>query len=122
MRKVMLLAAVAATLALSGCFSSGTKVSDEQVASLEKGKTTYDQVVAKLGKPQAVTTMSNGGKIAVYMFSKGSANAASYIPIAGAFVGGASGDSRSVTMTFNAAGTLVDYTTAESHVESNHGL
>lgn len=119
MRKVMIIAAM---LALTGCFSSGTKVTADQVASLQKGTTTYDQVVAKLGKPQSVSTQSTGNKIAVYLFSKASANAASYIPIAGAFVGGATGESTLVTMTFNAAGTLVDYTSTESHVETNHGL
>ncbi|EGX99985.1 hypothetical protein AZA_56424 [Nitrospirillum viridazoti Y2] len=119
MRKVL---GVLAMLTVAGCVSSGTKVTADQMATLEKGKSTYTEVVSRLGQPTAVSTMANGGKVAVYSFTTASADAASYIPVVGLFAGGATAHGSTVTMTFNAAGVLADYQTTETNVKTHTGL
>ncbi len=42
---------------LAGCTSTGVKVESNQVAKLQKGVTTEQEVVAMLGKPTAITVL-----------------------------------------------------------------
>jgi len=64
---------IIAAVILSGCSSldsvQGTKVSDNQLASFVKGKTTKDEVVATLGGPQDIK-LEGGKQILVYKYQK----------------------------------------------------
>ncbi|MDG3442426.1 hypothetical protein [Nitrospirillum amazonense] len=119
MRKVILLAAI---LALGGCVSSGTEVKSDQLATLEKGKTTYAEAVARLGTPNSVTTMAGGKKMVMYMFTKATPNAATFIPVVGLFAGGAHGQSSTVIMTFGANDVLEEYTASTGQSDAHVGL
>jgi hypothetical protein len=114
--KVNIVGVVLAAVMLAGCVSSGTKVDASQMASFEKGKTTYAQVVQALGPPVSVTNTSDGTRIAVYSYVHSQARAASFIPVVGLFAGGADAQSQAVTFTFGPDGTLKDYSTTTSNV------
>src|ERR1035437_6985275 len=64
---------IIAAVILSGCSSldyvQGTKVSNNQLGSFEKGKTTKDEVVAALGGPQDIK-LEGGKQILVYKYQK----------------------------------------------------
>ena len=51
---------VAAALGLSACVATGKKVTQEQVSRFQKGKTTYQEVIADLGEPTNSTLHSDG--------------------------------------------------------------
>lgn len=86
---------------LAACVSSGTKVTSEQIAAFEIGKTTEAQVIAALGKPNSVTVLSDGSRTDVYLYSAAHATAASYVPIVGLFAGGAKGSSNAAVFMFD---------------------
>src|SRR5947209_9094497 len=89
--------ALFATVALAGCVSAGTRVTDEQASKFERGKTTYDQVVRALGPPNAVVSNSDGTRTISYVFLTARPRPATFIPIVGLFAGGAHSESNTAT-------------------------
>ncbi|GGF00723.1 hypothetical protein GCM10011611_02900 [Aliidongia dinghuensis] len=112
--------AAAASVAVAGCMSSGTEVKQEQLADLQKGKTTYAEVVSKFGPPNSSTVTSEGAKIISYVHTETQAKAATFIPIVGAFAGGATGKMTNVTMTFDSSGVLQNYTAGQTSTDVNN--
>ena len=51
---VMRTIAIVALVALAGCATTGREISSAQMTSMEKGKTTYAEVVARLGNQDAM--------------------------------------------------------------------
>jgi hypothetical protein len=85
------------------------------------GRTTYAEVVAALGTPNAVNIASTGRRVAVYAHTEAAARAETYIPIIGGFVGGADGHSSSVVFVFDRDGVLQSYSTSESQIRTGPG-
>ena len=115
-------AAAVCVFVLAGCASSGTKVTPEQTAQFERGKTTLAEVVARLGPPNSTTMLGNGQTIIVYVYVSSSANAASFVPVVGLLAGGATGTSNTATFTFDNRGVLVSSGSSQSMTEVNTGL
>jgi outer membrane protein assembly factor BamE (lipoprotein component of BamABCDE complex) len=109
-------------LILAACAASGVQVTPEQLAKLERGKTTYSQVVTALGKPNFTTATADGNRTATYMYFETSVRAATFIPIVGAFAGGADTRTNSVTMIFDKAGTLQNYSATEGAMGTGTGF
>jgi len=111
---------VVAAIALAGCgATSGTKVTDEQLQKLEVGKTTYTEAVALLGRPNYDTVMSGGKRVVTYAYSEFKARPETFIPFAGAFVGGSDGHSQAITLAFDKDGRLSDTTSSSSVTNSS---
>ena len=108
-----LTALFAATLLLSACASSGKKISEADVSSLKKGKTTYEDALAKFGKPNSLTSDSDGRRTASYIYVHSQADAQSFIPVAGAFLGGVHTENQSLTLVFNKNNVLEQYFRSE---------
>lgn len=115
---------VAIILAISvcGCVSVGTQVKPEQVSGFTKGITTFDDVVRRLGQPNTTGTKSNGTRTAVYTYVHSQARPESFIPVVGAFVGGADSTVNTATFTFDLGGKLLEYSMTESNYGSGTGL
>jgi outer membrane protein assembly factor BamE (lipoprotein component of BamABCDE complex) len=81
-----------------GCASSshGTKIDDNKVSQIQKGVTTRAEVEQLLGRPAQTSLTGNGGRMMLYQYSesKQQVKATSFIPIAGAFMGGTTGTMR----------------------------
>lgn len=79
---------------LAGCTTNGVKVENDQLAKIQKGVTTEEQVVAMLGKPTTVTTLPER-KILHYDYEMndqmGRSLAASAASIVGGMVAGSVG-------------------------------
>ena len=103
-----------AAVVLSACVSSGVKVEERQLASFQKGQTTYGQVVSQLGAPNASTLMPDGRRMIVYSFVQAQARPESFIPIVGAFVGGADSRSNVVSLTFTRDGVLESFSSSQA--------
>jgi len=111
----------AAALILCGCVSSGTKVTAEQASQFVKGTTTETQVIAKLGEPNSRSAASDGTLTFVYFYVRASADAATYVPIVGAFAGGARGSSNMATFIFGPDKILKDYSTTVTDTRFKNG-
>jgi outer membrane protein assembly factor BamE (lipoprotein component of BamABCDE complex) len=119
MRYLLMLLAV---LTLTACMSMGKKVDQDTVQSFEKGKTTYAQVVARLGKPSQSTINSDGTRTAMYTYMQSQVNAANFIPFVGMFVGGAETENTSVVLSFERSSVLTSYTSTEGGSSLGTGI
>jgi outer membrane protein assembly factor BamE (lipoprotein component of BamABCDE complex) len=93
-RLVSLVAALV-TLCVVGCASStnGTKLNATQVSQIKKGVTTRAEVEQMFGPPTHISLMGDGKRMMLYHFTESShhVKGTSFIPIAGAFMGGTEG-------------------------------
>lgn len=106
---------IACCYALVACGStSGAKVSQEQSSQFIKGKTTMDQVIAALGKPNTKTTKDDGDTLLQYVYVNTSVRGATFIPFIGAFAGGADIETEVSGFTFDKNGVLKEVTKRES--------
>lgn len=68
---------------LGGCatstYSIGTDFPIEKASSIEKGKTTTDELLSTFGEPYSKSVLSESEEKWLYFFSAGSAKAQSYI-------------------------------------------
>lgn len=116
------MAALALVATLSGCVSTGTKLSDADVQQFQKGKTTEAEIIAKLGVPTTVVRNDNGTKADIYVHSSLRPDAANFIPYVGLFAGGTKASSSTVTFSFDANGILASVSSQDTNVEGHSGL
>lgn len=116
------LSVLIAVFALSACMSMGTKVDQEKLSQFVKGKTTYAEVVQKLGKPTQNTINSDGTRTITYVYAQSQANAASFIPIVGGFLGGAESENTTVALNFDKKSLLTSYTASEGGMNVGTGI
>ena len=67
MKKLVLATLLA--LAMTACASRGTKFEIADVEQFQPGVTTYDEAVAKLGKPKAVNIAKDGSKSVTWIYA-----------------------------------------------------
>lgn len=99
---------------LAGCGATGVRVTEEQLQSFQKGESTVEHVIAKLGAPNMRTRLPDGTVMLTYSYSEYSARPASFIPIVGPLVGGADVKAAAATLTFSPNGKLIDTFSTES--------
>lgn len=104
---------------LTACVSVGTKIDTSKLTSLEKGKTTFAEVIQTFGKPTAIATTSSGQKIVAYNFSKAQASASSFIPFVGIFIGSTDAEATAVNFMFDKNNLLESYTTTSSNITAS---
>ena len=101
-------ALLALILAMAGCAATGVRVSPEQVAEFKPGQATEAQVLQRLGAPTSRMSLGDGSVILVYSYADYRMRPASFIPIVGAFAGGADTSSSAVSLRFGKDGKLID--------------
>ena len=106
-----LLVGLAASAAVAG------PITDEQLAALKVGVTTYGEVVAEFGRPATVETASDGSRVIVYTVTHTRAKVATFVPVVGMFAGGAKGSVQIDRFEFDAKGVLAKVTASDTTVE-----
>jgi hypothetical protein len=91
----------------TACASAGVKVDQSKMAQFHKGQTTYDDVIAALGKPSQSSVDDMGNRSISYIYASTQARPETFIPVVGAFVGGADTENSAATFNFDARGILV---------------
>ena len=107
---------------LTACVSAGVKVDQSKLAEFHKGKTTYQEVVQELGKPNQTSITEDGSKTAIYMYHSAQARPENFIPIVGAFVGGADAEHSTVIMRFDKNGILKSYNSLQGSTGAGRGF
>ena len=118
----MKIGAIVICLGLAGCFSTGVKVDQSKLSSLRTGETTYDQAVALLGKPTNTVMRSDGSRMATYMYIHAQPNAVNFVPVVGAFAGGATSESTTLMVNFGPDGKMTTYTSSQGSNQVGTGL
>ena len=115
MTKSTVLALIVA-LAMSSSALAGA-ISDDQIAALKTGVTTYDDVVGQFGKPNTMETNSDGTRTIGYIVTRTHVKAATWVPIVGLFAGGATGESSKDEFQFDAQGKLTKISTSSTEID-----
>lgn len=114
--------ALALSLALAACAATGVQVKPQQLTTFKKGETTEADVIAKLGAPTSQTITSDGNTMVMYNYMAYQARPATFIPIVGAFAGGADVQSSFVMFRFGPDGKMIDYTANNTAMGSASNL
>ena len=121
MRNIIKVVALVAIVGLTACASAGVRVDPSQMAQFQKGRTTYDDVVTALGKPSQETVDDSGNRTVMYYYANSKTRPESFIPIVGAFVGGADTESTSATFNFNSHNVLTKMSQSQGGIGTNFG-
>lgn len=110
------------SLMLSACASTGIKVDQSKLAELHKGETTYSEAIQKLGKPTQTIMPGDDTKTIMYVYSSAQARPETFIPIAGAFVGGMDTETSVVSLRFDKEDILQNITSSQGGYGTGTGF
>lgn len=108
-------------LLLSACVSYGNKIDSAYASTIKEGVTTESEIIKRLGSPMSTSRNGDGTKTLTYLYVKSQAKASSFIPIVGAFVGGADSQTQSLVIVID-GGIVKEWTMTEGAGETNTGL
>ena len=109
-------------LLLAGCATSGRDFDITSVQRIEKASTTRGELEQWMGKPMAVGFDGDGNQTATWLYTKAKSQPQSFIPIAGAFVGGVDVRQKQLIAVFDERGVVIDFNYNDSESEMNYGL
>jgi outer membrane protein assembly factor BamE (lipoprotein component of BamABCDE complex) len=98
MKKTFIIIGMA--VVICGCASVGRKLDESKVDQIKQGVTTRDQVIQLVGSPDQLTRDGAGNITFQYIYAHAQAKGSSFIPIYGAFAGGANVQNQFLTVTF----------------------
>lgn len=98
--------AAALSSILAGCMSAGKEVDPGTVSAFERGRTTFADVVGKLGTPNANFIGEDGMHVVVYTYTRARMRPESFIPLVGPLVGGADATTTGYEFKFDRDGVL----------------
>lgn len=107
---------------LGGCARIGTKVTEEQLLMFERGKTSFYDIQAQLGKPNQTVLHSDGSKEIWYTYSQSQLKAINFVPFAAMFSQGATSETTTVHMLFDPQARLVSYTASQGQTTMGTGF
>ena len=108
-------------LLIAGCSSVGQKVDQSAVSKIQKGVSTKEDVRHLIGNPNNVTTTSDGSEVWSYTFMHTQVKGTTFIPIVGAFAGGADTQHQDTTVTFR-DGVVTQYSTSYGGTDVTQGM
>ena len=116
---------VSATLAavlvlLPGCVSSGKNFDESKVSQIKKGETTEPHLVKLFGPPENRTVDSEGTTHLNWTYMESRMKGEGFIPIAGAFMGGANSRHKMLTVTLGPDGKVTHFTSSGGGSEVRH--
>ena len=119
-------AAVILALSIIGCASVGRKIDMAKVDQIKKGETTKDEVVKLLGSPDQVIKDGFGNLHYNYIHAYATSKPVNFVPVVGAFAGGANVQSEMVmiTLTNNVVSEIVsssNYTETGTGADASRG-
>ncbi|MDD2728343.1 hypothetical protein [Malikia sp.] len=117
-----ILGLIASVALLAGCAAAGVKVTDQQLSVLKPGESTEAHAAQVLGKPTVRTRMGDGTTMLTYSYYETKVRPETFIPFAGAFIGGSDSRSTVVTLNFDQEGKLLRTSSTESTFGSGMGI
>jgi hypothetical protein len=107
---------------LTGCVATGTKVTEEQLFQFQRGHTTYYDVVAQLGQPNQTMLHHDGSREVLYVYSQTQLKPVNFVPFAAMFAQGATSETSTVHLLFDARQVLVSYTASQGQTTLGTGI
>lgn len=91
--------AILCAAVLAGCASAGNNFDESKVSQIKKGDTTEADLVKLFGPPANRAINGEGVTTLTWMYAEANVKAESFIPYAGAFMGGTRGSNKSLSVT-----------------------
>jgi len=107
---------------LIGCVTIGRKLEQANIEKIRKGETTREEVIKFLGSPDQMMRDANGNITMSYMYVRATAKPETFIPIVGAFIGGANFQNQTVIIVIDLDGIVKDIISSQGATESFQGL
>jgi outer membrane protein assembly factor BamE (lipoprotein component of BamABCDE complex) len=107
---------------LAGCASVGRKLDENAVAKIKKGETTRAEVLKSLGSPDQMTRDGEGNVTFQYIYVRATTKPSTFIPVVGAFAGGANVQNQMLMVTFGTNGVVKDLISTYGATESSTGV
>ena len=117
-----ILGLIAVVALLAGCAAAGVKVTEQQLTTLKPGGSTEAHAVQLLGQPTVRSRMSDGTTTLAYSYFETKVRPETFIPFAGAFIGGSDSRTNTVVLRFDQAGKLLNTSSTESTFGSGMGI
>jgi outer membrane protein assembly factor BamE (lipoprotein component of BamABCDE complex) len=115
---IQILALVLTSAWLIGCATSGQQMDRSQVENIQKGVTTRAELEAMLGTPMHAGMMDNGRRLLTFQFHETRVKGESFIPYAGAFIGGRDHRAQILQVILDANGVVEDFEFSDSTIET----
>ncbi len=109
------------TALLSGCASVGNNFDSSKVTTIKKGETTEPDLVKMFGSPNQRGINSDGLVTMTWIYSEATAKGATFIPIVGAFAGGADVKTKSLLVYLDTDGKVASYSYSGGTTQSGTG-
>ena len=99
--QILLPIALVSAALFAGCASVGNNFDDSKVSQIKKGETTEAELIQIFGEPQNRNVNSEGRTVLIltWTYAESKVRGESFIPYAGAFMGGHDTKSKSLTVT-----------------------
>src|SRR5260221_165227 len=104
-----LLASCLVVLAVVGCASVGNNFDSRQISQIKKGETTESDLVTMFGKPVSQGINSENGSSLTWLYTEATVKGETFIPFAGAFVGGANSKTKTLIVRLDQQGKVTGY-------------
>lgn len=115
--------ALSFVIALTSCASHGNKIDRNYASTIQKGVTTENDVIAKMGQPTSKGYNSEGHRTLTYLHVSTRTKASTFIPVVGLFTGGADTESTILVINIDSdTGIVKDWNYNQSNSEVNTGL
>ncbi|MEO0797538.1 MAG: hypothetical protein AAFX93_20520 [Verrucomicrobiota bacterium] len=108
-------------LLIVGCATSGKEINVAQVENIEKGKTTYTEMVEMFGPPQW-GGLVNGNRAANWYFMRTASHGKNFIPIYGAFDSSMDVDHQRLDVQFDENDVVENFVFSDNPNRINSGL
>lgn len=103
----------------TGCATSqGNQVDVSDTSSIVDGKTTKSELISKFGQPTQTTRDSKGKQTLVWLHTKSTIHAATYIPVVGMFAGGATTENKTLTVFIDRRGIVQGHEYSDATISS----
>ena len=98
-----------AALSLVGCMSVGNKFDPSRVSHIKRGVTTDTELVSMFGQPNQRGVDTNGAPTMDWIYGQTQVKPLTFVPIVGAFAGGATSQNMSLHVTLGANGKVKEF-------------
>jgi len=117
MRKINLSLLVCVAL-LCGCASVGNNFDSRKIPEIKKGETTEAELSKMFGPPNQRGINSESGTTLTWIYSEAGVKGETFIPFAGAFVGGATTKVKTLVVQLDQQGKVASYNYSGGGLES----
>jgi outer membrane protein assembly factor BamE (lipoprotein component of BamABCDE complex) len=114
----LLIAFLAASI-ICGCASYGNNFDEKKVSQIRKGETTEADLISLFGAPTGRCVNSESGAVLTWTYAESRTKGETFIPIAGAFVGGATTSSKTLIVRLDQSGKVLDYSYSSGNTGSS---